>query len=614
VRRPDRHDGYLPIRDYAAIGDRHTAALVGLDGSIDWMCLPSFDSPPVFARLLDARRGGRFVLAPAGPFAAERRYRPATNVLETEFATADGRVRVTDALTWPSGEPRTGAEVARVVEGLAGRVPMTWSVEPRAGYAQDPAEAQEEGDHALLHCGGHELVLHAFDAGTPRVSPAHVAGAFTAEEGRAAVIALRETPGHLRRRDGRADIERRLEETARRWRAWSQRCRADGPWKDALARSALALALMIDERSGAMVAAPTTSLPEAIGGTRNFDYRFGWLRDGNLAADALLRLGLEADVELALGWMLEAAGRSGKRLRPFYALDGASPPPQEELPLDGYRGSRPALRGNGAARQLQLGSYGHLLETAWLYVRSGHGLRTEGALALADAVDHVARIWHRPDAGLWELGENRMRTQSHIGCWVAFDRAIRLAACGALPGDGVERWRQAARDVRAFVEERCWSPRAAAYAQSAGDDALDAAVLLMARARFHAPDDARTQATVGAIRRGLSAGGPLLYRYSGMASEEGAFLACSFWLVEAMALGGNVDSAAGMMDELVVLANDVGLFSEEIDSQSSELLGNFPQALTHLALVNAASAIEQGAAGKNGSRDAARRPSAPAVR
>jgi GH15 family glucan-1,4-alpha-glucosidase len=612
VRRPERRDGYLPIRDYAAIGDRRTAALVGLDGSIDWLCVPSFDSPPVFARLLDARRGGRFVVAPAEPFTAERRYRPATNVLETEFTTAEGRVRVTDALTWASGEPRTGTEVVRLIEGLAGRVTVTWSVEPRGGYEQDPAEARDEGDHAVLRCAGHELVLQVYGAGPPRVAPAHIAGTVTVAPGDSGVIALRAATRTLLRRDEREDVERRLEETARRWRAWSRRCGADGPWSLAVARSALALALMIDERSGAMVAAPTTSLPEAIGGERNFDYRFGWLRDGNLAADALLQLGLDADVELILDWMLRAAARSGPRLRPFYGLDTSSPPPEREVPLAGYRGSRPVLWGNGAAGQLQLGAYGHLLETAWLYVRAGHRLRADAGVALADVVDHVARIWHRPDAGLWELGRRRLRTQSHIGCWVALDRGLRLADAGLLPRGRVADWRRAARALRDFVEGRCWSHQAAAYTQAAGDDALDAAVLLLARAGFHAPEDARTVATVGAIRRGLGAGGPLLYRYSGMGSEEGAFLACSFWLVEAMALGGNPDGAGALMDDLVGLANDVGLFSEEIDPRSSELLGNFPQALTHLALINAAVALGRNADG-NVRRSLGGRRAAPAA-
>lgn len=333
------------------------------------------------------------------------------------------------------------------------------------------------------------------------------------------------------------------------------------------------------------------SLPERIGGDRNYDYRYAWLRDANLTLEAMLRLGYGDQVHLSLGWMLRAISRTKPRLRPMYQLNGEPRLPSRSLALEGYRGSRPVLLGNGAQDQLQLGNYGDIFDMAHHYVADSNALAPAEQRSLAEAADFLCRIWRRPDASIWELSQQQHYTQSKLACWIALDRAADLASRGALPADTAPRWRAEAEAIAAFVADRCWSNAAGAYARSAGSDELDAAVLLAGRGALLRGQPERFTSTIDAVRRRLGAGGPLLYRYSGMQQEEGAFVACSFWLANALARSGRVEEAAEVMDEMVELANDVGLYSEEIDPASGDFLGNLPQALSHLALVNAAYAI-----------------------
>jgi GH15 family glucan-1,4-alpha-glucosidase len=343
-----------------------------------------------------------------------------------------------------------------------------------------------------------------------------------------------------------------------------------------------------------VTAAPTTSLPEWLGGTANFDYRYAWVRDSALTLDALGNLGYSEQVHASLAWLLRASGGTHPRLEPFYALDGTVPTHHSELDLDGYRGTRPVRKGNGAAGQTQLGSYGYLLETIEVYVRHGNQLDPETQVRVGEVADHVCRIWGNEDSGIWELPERRHYTESKLACWVALDRAIHLAGRGEAPGDHVDAWRAEADRIRAWVDERCWSEARQALAFYARTDDLDASVLLAARTGYLQPDDPRLDTTIDAVREHLSPGGALLYRYSGQEGDEGCFLACSFWLVEALARAGRLGEAREAMDELVGLANDVGLLSEEIDPRTKEFLGNFPQGLTHLSLINAAKAIAAG--------------------
>jgi GH15 family glucan-1,4-alpha-glucosidase len=586
-----RVDGFAPIGAYGAIGDGRTVALVALDGSIDFLSLPSLHSPTTFAALLDPERGGRFALAPEGDFEAERRYVERTNVLETVFRTGSGSVRVTDALTLEDGVLLPWVEVARRVEGLKGSVRMRWSIEPRFDWGRAEPRIHMRRGTPVAEGADVLVAMQAWDAGEPGVADGRVGSSFETAPGSRALLALaavQSGPVPIPRRD---EVERRLDGTCAGWRRWLDHWSYDGPWPDAVARSALALRLLVYTPDGAIAAAPTTSLPERIGGDRNYDYRYAWVRDSAFTMDALIGLGLRPLVQEAFAWLLRAIAQTEPDLRPFYALDGTIPERLEELPLRGYRDSRPVRYGNAATSQLQLGSWGDLLETADLYVRDGQMLDGETGRRLADTVDRLCVIWRDEDSGIWELDDLRHYTISKLSCWTAFDRALRLADEGQLPRDHAARWREEREAVREFVETRCFSEARGAYTFYADSEELDASVLRAARLGFADPAGERMAGTIAAVREELSAGGPLFYRYSGQESEEGAFLACSFWLVEALARAGRLDEAKATMEELLPLANDLGLYSEEIDPETHELLGNFPQGLTHLALVTAAGAL-----------------------
>jgi GH15 family glucan-1,4-alpha-glucosidase len=384
-----------------------------------------------------------------------------------------------------------------------------------------------------------------------------------------------------------------MTETADDWRRWLASAGVEGEWKEATQRSALVLRLLTYVPRGAIIAAPTTSLPAPIGGDQNYDYRFAWLRDMAFSLDALINLGLLVQVHASFSWLLKTVAKTEPDLHVFYDLDGETAHGETELNLAGYRGSRPVRRGNQAASQLQLGCYGDLLETAGLYVANGNALDDATAVLLADIVDHLGKIWKKKDCGIWELDEQEHYTSSKLSAWMAFDRALKLVGEGQLPADRVETWQETADEIRVFIEGECWSDARGSYLMCAGSDKLDASVLRVSRMSYLNPRGNRFAAMIDEIRGELGAGGPLLYRYSGQQGTEGAFVACSFWLVEALAHAGRLDEARRTMDELLALANDVGLFAEQIDPRTGEFQGNFPQGLSHLAQVNAAAAIKE---------------------
>jgi GH15 family glucan-1,4-alpha-glucosidase len=515
---------------------------------------------------------------------------PHTNVLEATFTTGDGVVRVTDALTLQDGGLLPWVELVRRVECLSGTVRVRWEVEPRFGYGLEETSFEEIGGVPVALGERLRLVVLAWGLGPPEHSTSAIAGAADlaeGEDGLLTCIAVDQEPIPQPSRD---EIEARLAGTAEAWKRWVGALEYDGPWAHQVERSVLALKLLIYVRSGALAAAGTTALPERIGGKRNFDYRFCWIRDASFALEALTRLGFREQVHASLSWLLDATEGTHPRLQPLYGLDGSVPRSQEELPLQGYRGSRPVRRGNGAATQLQLGNYGDLFEIVWQYVEHGNTLDPATGRRLAEIADLVCAIWRNEDSGLWELGQHRHYTISKMACWLALERAVQLTEAGQIPGGDTKRWTETAAETREFVEARCWSEEKQSYTFYADCDDLDCAVLLASRFGFD-PEGDRMRCTIDALLREQRADGPLFYRYTGMAGEEGAFLACSFWMVTALANTGRVEEARGLMDELLPLSNDLGLWSEEIDPGTHELLGNFPQALTHLALINAAAAI-----------------------
>ncbi|HVD11919.1 MAG TPA: glycoside hydrolase family 15 protein [Gaiellaceae bacterium] len=598
----ERVDGYAPIREYALVGDGRTGALVASDGSIDWLCLPNVDSPTVFARILDAERGGSFQLEPTAPYEAERRYQESSNVLETTFTTAEGRVRVTDAMTLTDiTRISPMRELVRKVVALGGTVPLRWAFEPRFGYACSNTRIERRAGRWFAHAGADALVLGVCDAGEGALENGVVSGELRLAEGSSALLSLAAANKEPAVLPGRDDSERRLERTARFWPEWSGRIRYDGAWRDEVIRSVLVLKLLTFAPSGAIVAAPTTSLPEWIGGERNWDYRFTWLRDASWTLDAMIRLGFHDEAHAFFWWLMHASRLTQPRLQILYRIDGSVDTTEIEVPeLGGYRGSSPVRVGNGASSQVQLDLYGAVLEAIWVYTRAVGRLDGDTGKEVAKIADYVTEHWRDRDNGIWEVrSETTHFIQSKALCWVALDRACRLAAEGLIP-DRSDRWRAAADDVRAFIDVEGWDEERRSYVRAPDLRELDASLLTLALLRYHDPRDERIGGTIEAVERDLRHG-PYVYRYlgdDGVSGEEGAFLTCSFWLVDALARGGRVDDACTLMEELLRLANDVGLYSEEIDRGTSEFLGNFPQALTHLALIHAACSIAEAESGE----------------
>ncbi len=604
---------FTPIEDYALVGDGRTVALVSEEGSVDWWPVPTLDGPPVCAALLDPEAGGRFVLAPAEPGTTSRHYLPGTNVVETTYTTPAGTARVTECLNTGDAGRLPWTELARRVDGVTGNVPMRWELAPGTRFGDcDPALAVRGGvPVATIGDQSVGLIVHGADPG--RLAGGAVAGTFEVRPGERVVVAAVATDREPLYVPRGHDIDSRIDRTLTGWRSWTEAIEYGGPWREQVVRSALALKALLFEPGGAFAAAATTSLPERIGGDKNWDYRFSWVRDSSFAVDALINLGLDEDVHAAVSWLFGAIRRSSPDLKVFYTLAGrvagGDDAGEGERVLDapGYRDSRPVRSGNRAGSQVQLGIYGDLFDAVLRYVEAGHLLDPGSSRLLGDIADRCCDRWTERDSGIWELPELEHYTISKIGCWTALDRAVRLAEAGQLPLERAERWRKEAGAVRAWVNEHCWSQSRGCYTMAAGSEDLDSGVLLAGRTGFDRGP--RLGATIDAIAASLSVPStPLLFRYSGMQSEEGAFVACTFWMVDALAQTGQVERARDMMDSAVGLANGVGLFAEQIDPRTGSFLGNFPQGLSHLALVNAAHAIDRAGRAAQRSSPASMRP------
>ena len=559
-----REDGYLPLEHYGAIGEGRSIALSGADGSIDWWCVPNMDSPPLFDRLLDAEQGGRFVLQPDEPFTVERHYRENSNVLETVFRTANGSARLTESMNSGNAGRLPWAELARRVEGLEGTVTFLLEMRPgRRGDTVNPYHSRI-GRHTVFHV---ERVLGLFvhDPGIEcEWTDEGITGRLTVSAGErrtVAIVAGRDEPLVA---PGIEEIDARIDVSDKEWRDWTETVGYRGANRAAFLRSALVLKLLLYSPSGAIAAAATTSVPEGLGGAKNWDYRYAWVRDAGYTIDAFLAAGAEAEAKAAFTWLLAQLREHGSRV--CYTLSGDIVPDERQWAMPGYRGSRPVVTGNRASGQQQHGIYGDIFETAARFVGCGNILDSASAELLSNLADECAERWRMPDAGIWELEDAQHYTMSKISCWQALARAVELADDGQLPTTCRDRW----------MRER---------------DRIDTALALAVRFGFDGQD--RLRLTLEAIDRALGAG-PFHYRYSGMDAEEGCFLASSFWMAEAWALLGQCDEAQRRLDGLAdALGHGCGVLAEMIDPADGAFLGNLPQGLSHLAHLNALSALAQ---------------------
>jgi GH15 family glucan-1,4-alpha-glucosidase len=581
-------DGYADLREYAAIGDTRTVALIAGDGSIDWIPVPDLHSLPVFARLVDAGNGGTFRLRPAGPYRVRREYEDGTNILVTTYTTATGTVRVTDALTLGVTGLLPWSELVRLVEGDEGSVEMLWQVAPGTALNTVSPWVQDTRHGAVLRIDAITMALRTAEAGEATFDDRAASGRFTATAGSRHLLALVSSRGEPLRLPDVRRIEEDVEHTRRQWRRWSGQFTYDGPWRAEALRSMLVLKLLAYAPSGAIAAAATTSLPESSAGAKNWDYRFAWLRDSTYTLHCMLAFGDFEDVHANVSWLLHTARSRHGELPVLARLDGAQPDGVVHHDVPGWRGIGPVVSGNAAAGQLQLGVYGDLFDLVHTYVSAGNVLDLDNARFLASAADRVCDIWHRPDAGMWEIPEYQHFTSSKMACWQALDHAVDLAEDGHIPG-AATRWRHERDQIKDWVRRHCWDEERRAYTWYPGTRALDSSVLLHARPTgFDAGE--RMSATLDGLLAELSAG-PLMYRYSGADKDEKTFTACAFWTVTALASLGRRAEAEQRLRQLLPLANDVGLYTEMIDADDQSFWGNAPQALSHLAVTTAIAAL-----------------------
>jgi GH15 family glucan-1,4-alpha-glucosidase len=574
------------IEDYAMLGDLHTAALVSNTGSVDWLCLPHFDSPACFAALLDSPEAGRWLLAPAGAqICTTRRYRAGTLVLETEWTTPQGRVRVIDFMP-PRGD---AADLIRIVEGISGAVPMVGELRLRFDYGRVmPWVRRHDGRTAAV--AGPDSVWLSTTAPVEGHEWTTVSE-FTVRSGQRVPFVLTWTPSH-HPPPRNVDAEQALLDTVAYWTSWSARgTKLSGHYAEPVQRSLITLKALTYAPTGGIVAAPTTSLPEQIGGPRNWDYRYCWLRDSSYTLQALLAAGYETEAKAWREWLLRAVAGDPAQLQIMYAIDGTRRLPELELPwLRGYEDSAPVRTGNGAADQLQLDVWGEVLDALHLAREAGIAAHDDAWPLQTALLDHLKDHWQDQDNGLWEMrGARRDFTHSKVMAWVAADRMVRGARTHHLPGPA-DRWEQLRDTIRADVLAHGYDATKGTFVQSYGGTALDASLLLIPRVGFLPPDDPRVLGTINAIEHELTQDGFVL-RYHTQASDdglpagEGVFLACSFWLVDALYGAGRQRKAIDLFDRLLTLRNDVGLLSEEWDPAMKRQLGNTPQAFSHFPLV-----------------------------
>jgi GH15 family glucan-1,4-alpha-glucosidase len=601
---------YLPIAEHGIIGDLHSIALVGTDGRIDWYCCPRFDSPSVFGAILDKDRGGFYRIAPSlDDWVPKQLYLPDTNVLITRFLTPGGVGEVQDFMPISSGASEHRHRLIRRVLGVRGEMRFRVDVQPRFDYGREEHETIFHEAGVLFR--SQQLSL-ALETRVPMDFAQDGAfGEFTLRPGETATFVLEQVPEtYVPRKYSEAETREAFEETVRYWRGWLSQCRYQGRWREIIYRSALTLKLMTYRPSGAIVAAPTTSLPEQIGGVRNYDYRYTWIRDAAFSLYALLRLGFTEEASAFMDWLTdrfrEPRPAEAGPLQIMYGIDGRAELEEEILDhLDGYRGSRPVRIGNAAADQLQLDIYGELIDSVYIYNNHANPIAHASWMELTRIVDWACENWDQADEGIWEVRGGRQHfTYSRLMSWVAIERALRIAMQRGLPSN-LDRWRKARDAIYHQIMNRGWNEEKQAFVQHYDTDTLDASVLVMPLVKFIAPTDPQWLSTLDAITRSIVSDS-LVYRYDvalspdGLEGEEGTFSICTFWYVEALARAGRVDEARLAFEKMLTYANHLGLYAEEI-GQTGEALGNFPQAFTHLALISAGHFLDRAHSDRGGS-------------
>jgi GH15 family glucan-1,4-alpha-glucosidase len=595
--------GYLPIAEHGIIGDLHTVALVGTNGTIDWYCCPSFDAPSVFGAILDCERGGHFTIAPSMEgWQAKQLYLPDTNVLITRFLTEDGVGEIQDFM--PIQSVRNGAHRHRLIRRVLvvrGMMRFRLEVEPRFNYARDAHDVYFHEAGVLFRSPGLSLALETFIPLRP--TEQGVSSEFNLQAGETATFLLEQVPDtYVPRQYSEAETREAFENTVAYWRKWIGRSRYQGRWREMVHRSALTLKLLVYEPTGALVAAPTTSLPERLGGDRNWDYRFTWIRDAAFSLYALLRIGFTEEAEGFMTWLSERfRERQANPLGPLqvcYDVRGGAALTEQTLDhLQGYRGSAPVRIGNAAAEQLQLDIYGELIDSVYLFNKHGSPIHHDTWMELCKVVEWLCQNWDQVDDGIWEVRSGRQYfTMSRLMAWVALDRAIRIASERGLPADVVD-WQRQRDAIYRQIMTRGWHQERHTFVQHYETDVLDAGLLMMPLVNFVAPTDRRWLSTLDAISNELVSDS-LVYRYNveaspdGLQGGEGTFSLCTFWYVEALSKAGRLDEARLTFEKMLTYANHVGLFAEQI-GLTGDALGNFPQAFTHLALISAACDLDR---------------------
>src|SRR5215204_2935119 len=593
---------YQPIENYGIIGDMHSVALVGMDGSIDWLCFPHFDSPSVFAAILDDKKGGRFKISPApNGVTCRQMYWPDTNVLVTRFLSPEGVGEVTDYM--PVGAPENGHrhhQLIRRVKVVRGEMSFRAECSPAFNYAQDSHETEINTEGACFRSP--KLSLGLATSAPLRKHGSGAAVDFTLREDETATFVLQEieSGAGCGVPVSEPEAEELFQQTVEYWRRWLSKCTYTGRWREMVHRSALTLKLLTYEPTGAVVAAPTCSLPEGISGERNWDYRYTWIRDAAFTIYGLLRIGFTEEAAGFINWLGSRCQRANPNgsLQLMYGIDGRQDLTEEILDhLEGYRSSRPVRLGNGAYDQVQLDIYGELMDAVYLYNKHGSPISYDLWTHLRALINWVCDNWQREDEGIWETrGGRRNFVYSRLMCWVAMDRGLRLADKRSFPADH-ERWLEVRDRIYEEIMEKGWSQEREAFVQSYGDDTLDASSLIMPLVFFLSPSDPRMLKTLDAINRPPKDGGlvsnSLVYRYDmkktadGLTGEEGTFSLCTFWLVEALTRAGRLEESRLIFEHMLGYANHLGLYAEEI-GHHGEALGNFPQAFTHLTLISAA--------------------------